>query len=172
MWLDCRPTNGTSSATIAIFREANTTGVRKFVIYEGDGTSTEQHVFNAGTGDVDLCKQGGELTIGGSGGAEKLTVVGGNVRLDNNYALKIKDTGGTARSAVVLDSGNGMAVGDPNIALIFYSSGSILTPVSNSDGAVGTSQYRAWVDETNHRLYFKVKYSDGTTVKSGYISLS
>jgi len=36
---------------------------------------------------------------------------------------------------------------------------------------MGSSQVNIWVDETNNRLCFKVKYSDGTTIKSVCVDL-
>lgn len=43
---------------------------------------------------------------------------------------------------------------------------------SVADGDLGAGEANAWIDETGHTLNFKVKYSDGTTVKSGSVSLS
>jgi hypothetical protein len=40
------------------------------------------------------------------------------------------------------------------------------------DGDLGNSQVNIWVDEAGNNLTFKVKYSNGTTVKSGTVALS
>ena len=55
--------DGSSNATLYMFLQTSTTGTRVLNIYEGDGTATVQHSFNAGTGDVDLCQQGGGLKV-------------------------------------------------------------------------------------------------------------
>lgn len=41
-----------------------------------------------------------------------------------------------------------------------------------ADASLSASQVSAWVDEIGNTLSFKVKYSDGTTVKSGSIALT
>jgi hypothetical protein len=43
---------------------------------------------------------------------------------------------------------------------------------ANSSADLGASQVNVWVDETNNRLTFQVKYSNGSTVKSGSVTLS
>ena len=64
--IDPGPLDNTSESLIAMFRNADTVGTRHLILYLGDGTATQQHTFNSGTGDVDLCQQAGELTVGGS----------------------------------------------------------------------------------------------------------
>ncbi len=39
-------------------------------------------------------------------------------------------------------------------------------------GSMSAGQFNVWLDETNHELEFQVKYSDGTTVRSGVVTLS
>lgn len=63
--LDAVVTDGTGAAYTEMFRLTNTSGSRQFNIWLGDGTATAQHTFDAGTGDVDLCQQGGQLSEGG-----------------------------------------------------------------------------------------------------------
>ncbi|MEO0796312.1 MAG: hypothetical protein AAFX93_14175 [Verrucomicrobiota bacterium] len=41
-----------------------------------------------------------------------------------------------------------------------------------ADGSVNASRVMFWVDEAGHTLNFKVKYSNGTTVRSGSVALS
>jgi hypothetical protein len=83
--------DGTSAATTGYFRNTNTSGTRSVVCYLGDGTATAQHTINAGTGDVDLCQQGGQVTVGGTGGAQKLTVATGNLGVSDGVAYLTKD---------------------------------------------------------------------------------
>ncbi|MCK5021488.1 MAG: hypothetical protein KAS32_31035 [Candidatus Peribacteraceae bacterium] len=70
------PTDNTSAARFRLFRETNTSGTREFAVFLGDGTATVQHALDSGTGDANLCQQAGQTTIGGTGGASKLTVIG------------------------------------------------------------------------------------------------
>ena len=70
------PADGSSNALFGLFRSTSTSGSRDFDIYLGDGTATVQHRFRAKTGDVNLCQQGGQLTVGGAAGSEQLTVIG------------------------------------------------------------------------------------------------
>jgi hypothetical protein len=63
--LEALPGDGTSGADYYLFRTTNTTGTKRLLIFEGDGTGTVQHEFNAGTGNVNLCKEGGNLTVTG-----------------------------------------------------------------------------------------------------------
>ena len=74
--IDPLPSNGTGKAEVRYFRSTNTTGICQFVFYVGDGTNTVQHIFRANSGQVDICQQGGNATVGGAGGSEKLTVIG------------------------------------------------------------------------------------------------
>lgn len=41
-----------------------------------------------------------------------------------------------------------------------------------SDGSLKPSQATLYLDETNHKIKFRVRYADGTTLKSGEIALS
>ena len=61
--LEAKASDNTSSSSIGFFRQTNTSGNRIFTIYDGTGASAVQHQLNAGTGDVDLCQQGGDVTI-------------------------------------------------------------------------------------------------------------
>lgn len=44
--------SGSSNTGFRMFLNTNTTGSRRFVLYKGDGTSTESISFNAGTGEI------------------------------------------------------------------------------------------------------------------------
>jgi len=44
--------SGSSNTSYRMFLNTNTTGSRRFVLYKGDGTSTESISFNAGTGEI------------------------------------------------------------------------------------------------------------------------
>jgi len=63
--IDSKPTDGTSEAMIRMNRTTNTSGVSGVAVYEGDGTSSIQHGLYGGSGDAELCKLGGKLTVGG-----------------------------------------------------------------------------------------------------------
>jgi hypothetical protein len=41
-----------------------------------------------------------------------------------------------------------------------------------ADGDLAAGQCAVWVDESGNNLNFKVKYSDGITIKSGSIALA
>ncbi len=43
---------------------------------------------------------------------------------------------------------------------------------ANADADLGAGEVNIWVDEANNALNFKVKYSDGITVKSGSVALA
>lgn len=70
-------------------------------------------------------------------------------------------------------SGNvGVGVSAPNAKL--HGTESTIVGVNSSavaDGDLGNGEVNFWVDETNDKLVFKVKYSDGT-VKSGSVDLA
>lgn len=40
-----------------------------------------------------------------------------------------------------------------------------------ADGDLNAGEGGIWVDETAHTINFKVKYSDGTTIKNGSVAL-
>lgn len=51
--LDAQPDNGTSDATLQIFRDSSTSGTRRVNLYKGDGTGTITAFLDADTGNVD-----------------------------------------------------------------------------------------------------------------------
>lgn len=68
--------DGVSDYFVDLFAAtSNTTGEGLFRIYEATGALSLQHSLKS-TGDVDLCQQGGQLTVGGTAGASTLSVVG------------------------------------------------------------------------------------------------
>ena len=58
--------SGANDAYVNFFDETDVSGTCAFRIYDGASSPSIQHTFNAGTGNVDLCQQAGELTVGGS----------------------------------------------------------------------------------------------------------
>jgi hypothetical protein len=48
----------------------------------------------------------------------------------------------------------------------------ILNSSAPTDGNIPTRGIVIWIDEASHKLKFRVRYSDGTTLKSGEISLT
>lgn len=172
--IESRCANGNDSH-VRFNRFTNTSGGVDLIMYVGDNSSTVQHQFNCDGGDVDLCQQGGQVTIGGTGGAEKANVVGGNLLFDNNYGIRCKDTGGTVREIFKIASSNLCNMGSSANRAKIFSSDYLIQPVGTSaigDAGLAASTMVAWVDESGHTLNFKVKYSDGTTVKSGSIALT
>ena len=67
-------TGASGDALLRFFKNTTTSGAVSIEIYDGGGT--KQHSVEGDTGDVDLCQQGGQLTVGGTGGTSKLNVVG------------------------------------------------------------------------------------------------
>lgn len=223
--------DSTETSEVRIFRATNTSGTRALRMYLGDGSATQQHVFDAGTGDVDLCQQGGQLTIRGTGGSESLTVASGNAKVTagNLYvdgtgapiiyvrrggssadSLQLKH-GGSATASLLYVKSSGKPYldidaipsdgsSDADIEFFYNTSttgtarvlvmaGDGSSTVSHqliagghavlgapssalADGSHQASAVSLYLDESNHRLYFKCKYSDGSTVKSGYIAIA
>lgn len=48
----------------------------------------------------------------------------------------------------------------------------IIASSAPTDGNIPTRGCVVWIDEVSHKLMFRVRYSDGTTLKSGEISLT
>lgn len=117
--------DASSAAILNFFRHTNTAGTRNFNIYEGDGTATVQHQFNAGTGDVNLCQQAGQLTVGGTGGAYKVTVVGSSIALDHGYGLTIRNSSATYREIVAIHSDD-VFFGHPGHQIYLQGAGTVL----------------------------------------------
>lgn len=78
----------------------------------------------------------------------------------------------TVPAANAILQGNG-SVYVPTTVPTFNAGTKIKLAVSApADADVATSSVVAWVDETANELTFKVKYADGTTVKSGTVALA
>ena len=60
------PNDGSSASTIDLFLSTTTSGTRQLIIYDGTAGDNAQHTFNAGTGNVTLCQQGGFLSVAGN----------------------------------------------------------------------------------------------------------
>ncbi len=48
----------------------------------------------------------------------------------------------------------------------------IVASSAPTDGNIPTRGLVIWIDEASHKLKFRLRYSDGTTLKSGEISLT
>jgi len=99
----------TGAAYLNIFPQVTTSSTVAMRVYNGGGAVA--HTFGGSSGDADLCQQGGQVTIGGTGGAEKLTIVGGNIRLDYTYGLYCENSVGTAYKIASMASGNVVTFG-------------------------------------------------------------
>ena len=86
--------DGTSLAEIDMFRTTNTAGTVYFIGYVGDGTATEAWRFNAGTGSINLLKQGGSLYLDE-----------GNLYLDKtaNPTIYLREGGSTSNYGYIQD---------------------------------------------------------------------
>jgi hypothetical protein len=108
--IDPKATNG-SASWLQLFRDTNTNAEVAVKIYQGDGSATIQHEIDAKSGDADLAQQQGQVTIGGTAGPQKLTVVGdasfgdkgatNYVKVDSNKLLSFQGTADIAASANV-----------------------------------------------------------------------
>ena len=81
-------------------------------------------------------------------------------------------TNGSERLRILENGAIGIGTSEPHVR--FHSTGSTIVGVDYIQCPpenMGNGQLNFWVDETNHKLKFKVKYSDGT-VKNGEVSLS
>lgn len=67
IYIDTVASDGTSDSYIRVFNETSTTGAVAQLFYPGNGTGNLQHSIGADTGDVELCLQGGQLTVGSTG---------------------------------------------------------------------------------------------------------
>ena len=96
------PSDGLSTSQVDMFRYTTTAGTRQIVIYKGDGTATEQHTFNAGTGDVTLCQTDGGLKMHANSegislfGTAMASVAAGEVNIGYSGAnlLRVRTNGG------------------------------------------------------------------------------
>ena len=67
--------------------------------------------FHGSSGEIARMEVGGNVGIGTTSPAQKLHVSGGHILLDNNQQIRFKDSGGTERTIVQLNSSNDLAIG-------------------------------------------------------------
>lgn len=48
----------------------------------------------------------------------------------------------------------------------------VINSSAPTDGNIPTKGIVIWIDEASHKLKFRLRYSDGTTLKSGEIALT
>jgi hypothetical protein len=102
--LSPRPGDGTSSASVRLFQNTNTTGLRTLRIYSGDGTSNIQHDILS-SGNTLLCRQTGDLEVGDTGNPADVILQGGaKVQIDETSLQNVNDS--TAKLSHVSPSGN------------------------------------------------------------------
>ena len=90
-------------------------------------------------------------------------------------------SGGTSENYAIYAAGGDVYIAD-NIGIgvadakaQIHGTGSTIVGADTgavADGDLGAGQVNIWVDEAGNSLKFKVKYSDGTTIKTGSIALS
>ena len=115
--LNPKPGDGTSAALFRFFRETNTTSTSTaFSVYKADGTATIQHFFSAKSNSY-LCATGGNVGIGTTDPVYLLDIVGGDLRLSNNQAIRITNYAGTASVRMFnLNTANLMDIGSNQVA--------------------------------------------------------
>lgn len=165
-----KPADNTSVADVRVFRYTNTSGSCALEIFKGDNTASIQHAFYA-AGDADLCQQGGQLTLGGTGGASLLTLIGGDILLDNTYGVSIKDSGGTVREVLDVTAGNVTRIGANNLSTQIRSDDEVVIATASavpSDAELANDSLSFWYDSTGPSI--KVKHKDsGGTVRNGTV---
>jgi len=72
--------------------------------------------------------------------AEKLHVAGGHILLDNNYALKWKDSGGTVKEMVKLGTDDILRLADGKFLMDYVNL--VFRPPADNQGNIGTDSYR------------------------------
>ena len=105
------------------------------------------HKYGSGSvgGPVFTILKTGYVGIGTTNPAHKLTVSGGWFAADNGYGLAVKDSGGTARTIIYLDSGNTIQVGNTSLTpnVVFNNSGNV------GIGATSPQQGKLVISDTN-----------------------
>ena len=117
--------------------------------------------------------EGGNVGIGTTSPAQRLHVSGGHILLDNNQQVRFKDSGGTERTIVQLDSSNDLSVGGSYAgALKFIGGGSYTEQMRiHDDGNVGIGETAPEVKlEVAGDIMAKDSFvSAGATASQGYI---
>jgi hypothetical protein len=153
--MDISPIPGsTDNGIIQSFRNTNTSGIRRWDFYLGDGSGTVQHRFDVGTGDVNLCQVGGELdvrdVINFANGSFAELQLGGSAWAACNSSFTT-----LGRSGYIT-----LMLGD-DVRINVASS----APV---DGDLGNGSLIYYLDEGGNNLMVKLKYAAGT-VKTGTV---
>ena len=145
--------DGTSSATVQLFRTTNTTGAKNVYIHKGDGTSDVQHHFN-GTGNATLCRYAGGLGIGASTTPTETLMVTGDASVSEGMTVSI---------TVSNDSGSSMSAG--NLCYISGdSSGVPQVTLADADAEATASKMLVVIAETI------ATGSDGRAIVRGFVT--
>ena len=144
-----------ATQTQDIFQIQDSGGNPKFIVRD-DGASGWTFVFGSSVGDP------GQFNIFR------------HVKIDGAYVLQIKSGAITYLQMRKWNTDDGLLLAQQGNLLLDSSSKWVqiktpTTPPISTD--VNTSHVAFSVDETNNKLKFTVKYSDGTTVKTGEIAL-
>jgi|SRR3989339_188246 len=95
-----------------------------------------------------------------------------SVQVDGAFAFSILTNSNTR---LHITSGGNVGIGTTDPKTKLHSTGSTIVGVNNGsvgDANIGTGQVNIYLDESNNKLKFRVRYSDGTTLKTGEVSLT
>lgn len=125
MTIDPKTLNATTDATLRFFRETNTSGQRRIVLYKGDATSTESIILNAGTGIISALSNSESLRLGDGSNVSSF------VNFQSNRAMV-----GYDGSSAVLQSGINKNL-KLNVNNSSFGSGTALTILSTGEVGIG-----------------------------------
>ncbi|HET6454546.1 MAG TPA: hypothetical protein VFI02_09100, partial [Armatimonadota bacterium] len=137
--------SGTDDAEVRLFRTTNTNNTVDLVLYQGDGTATVAHSFRADSGDIDLCQQGGSVTVYGTiSGEEKITVTAANSD-DGFIAQRFETSAGAATNLMRKARGT---EGSETVVVDADRVGTFLFQGHDGTGYIDLAQIQARVDGT------------------------
>lgn len=134
-----------------------------------DTDSSVQAMFGKGRSNTES-----QILIGGGLSNDGLLIAGMDPVNGHAYLQTYGTDSGKGLNLKRSGTATAVGIGTTTPKTILHGTGSTIVGAATSavsDANMGNGQVNFWVDETNHRLYFKVKYSGGS-VKSGYMALS
>ena len=101
--LNSIPGDGTSISNIRVWRDTNTSGVKRMILYKGDGSASEQHRLASGA-DTYLCADNGNFGVGTTSPSNKVHINSGTSDIalllessDAGAGLQLKDNTKTSQ---------------------------------------------------------------------------